>query len=209
MIPSFQIEHSAGNVFQGFQEGSLNFAPTYKYDLFSDDYDTSEKLRVPAWTDRVLWRRRQLHRQPPPGWSPGTCQWYGRAELKQSDHRPILCVLDVEVLRVDESKREGFFEEAMSAVGPPDGSVLLQVRPVCQLGLAHCHDGDLYFSSRMRCPLTSMASSTTTSCSPSWTGWSRLARSASPNTSTKSSGSHLWTTLRHSKLKRSDLSRYE
>ena len=47
-------------VFRGFVEGKLNFAPTYKYDLFSDDYDTSEKLRVPAWTDRVLWRRRKI-----------------------------------------------------------------------------------------------------------------------------------------------------
>ena len=30
-----------------------------RYDLFSDDYDTSEKARVPAWTDRVLWKRRK------------------------------------------------------------------------------------------------------------------------------------------------------
>lgn len=43
--------------FQGFNEGKLNFAPTYKYDLFCDDYDTSDKCRTPAWTDRVLWRR--------------------------------------------------------------------------------------------------------------------------------------------------------
>jgi len=42
--------------FQGFEEGNIEFAPTYKYDPFSDDYDTSEKCRSPAWTDRVLWK---------------------------------------------------------------------------------------------------------------------------------------------------------
>ena len=46
-------------MFSGFQEGPVDFGPTYKYDLFSDDYDTSEKQRIPAWTDRVLWRRRK------------------------------------------------------------------------------------------------------------------------------------------------------
>lgn len=46
-------------VFKGFTEGNLDFAPTYKYDLFSEDYDTSEKCRTPAWTDRILWKRRK------------------------------------------------------------------------------------------------------------------------------------------------------
>ena len=40
-----QIEQEAGNVFKGFTEGPITFMPTYKYDLFSDDYDTSEKAR--------------------------------------------------------------------------------------------------------------------------------------------------------------------
>jgi phosphatidylinositol-bisphosphatase len=55
----FQVQQEQGNVFKNFFEGDINFAPTYKYDLFSDDYDTSEKCRAPAWTDRVLWKRRK------------------------------------------------------------------------------------------------------------------------------------------------------
>ena len=45
-------------MFQRYSEGLLDFAPTFKYDMFSDDYDTSEKARVPAWCDRILWKRK-------------------------------------------------------------------------------------------------------------------------------------------------------
>ena len=37
-------------------EGPLHFRPTYKFDKNSDDYDTSAKHRVPAWTDRILYK---------------------------------------------------------------------------------------------------------------------------------------------------------
>ena len=131
-----KIEQGAGNTFNGFQEGEVNFAPTYKYDLFSDDYDTSEKLRVPAWTDRVLWRKRKLRNQNDDV-SQGSCHWYGRAELKQSDHRPIMAIIDVEALSVNTLKREKVFEEAMKTVGPPDGSILATFRDPEVISSAH------------------------------------------------------------------------
>jgi hypothetical protein len=38
-----------------FNEGSLTFDPTYKYNYNSTLYDTSSKSRVPAWCDRILY----------------------------------------------------------------------------------------------------------------------------------------------------------
>lgn len=48
------IERAAGRVFQGFHEGNLTFAPTYKYIPGQDIYDQrpEKKMRCPAWCDR-------------------------------------------------------------------------------------------------------------------------------------------------------------
>ncbi|KAJ1308885.1 hypothetical protein OPQ81_004572 [Rhizoctonia solani] len=80
--------------FMGYEEGPILFRPTYRYDLSSDEYDTSEKQRIPAWTDRVLYRGTGLD-----------LAVYNRAELKQSDHRPIYAIFHATVRVIDIAKK--------------------------------------------------------------------------------------------------------
>ncbi|CAN7082908.1 unnamed protein product, partial [Brassica oleracea var. botrytis] len=49
-------EAERGEIFKGYNEGTLGFKPTYKYNVGSSNYDTSHKVRVPAWTDRILYK---------------------------------------------------------------------------------------------------------------------------------------------------------
>lgn len=123
-----KVQQEQGNVFKNFLEGPITFAPTYKYDLFSDDYDTSEKCRQPAWTDRVLWKRRKQipDIDSPTDWYPGKLIYYGRAELNQSDHRPVIAIIDIEVYRVEPQKREHVFKEVIEDLGPLDGTIIVK-----------------------------------------------------------------------------------
>ncbi|XP_016883988.1 synaptojanin-1 isoform X7 [Homo sapiens] len=139
-------QKNAGQVFRGFLEGKVTFAPTYKYDLFSDDYDTSEKCRTPAWTDRVLWRRRkwpfdrsaedldllnasfQDESKILYTWTPGTLLHYGRAELKTSDHRPVVALIDIDIFEVEAEERQNIYKEVIAVQGPPDGTVLVSIK---------------------------------------------------------------------------------
>jgi len=46
----------ANHVFCGYQEGLIDFKPTFKFDTNSGRYDTSAKQRVPAWCDRIIYK---------------------------------------------------------------------------------------------------------------------------------------------------------
>ncbi|KAK4689930.1 synaptojanin, partial [Tremellales sp. Uapishka_1] len=84
-----------GEVFIGYDEGPIAFRPTYKYDNGTDEYDTSEKARIPAWTDRILFKGSSLRLKE-----------YNRAELVTSDHRPVYAVFDATIREVDHAKKE-------------------------------------------------------------------------------------------------------
>ena len=103
---------------RAFQESPITFAPTYKYNLHSDDYDSSEKRRSPAWCDRVLYR----------GLGKVRMEEYRRWEVRVSDHRPVSGRLRLRVKRVDEGRRE----EVWRVVGEEFEEVRLRVRKAVQ-----------------------------------------------------------------------------
>ncbi|KAM4695364.1 synaptojanin-2 [Discoglossus pictus] len=140
-----QLQKSHGKIFKDFYEGTIHFGPTYKYDIGSEAYDTSEKCRTPAWTDRVLWWRKKLPFDISAGdnnlldydvdfstkmkhtWTPGALLYYGRAELPSSDHRPVLAIFEVEVQEVDVTSREKVFQEITTSQGPLDATVEVEI----------------------------------------------------------------------------------
>jgi endonuclease/exonuclease/phosphatase family metal-dependent hydrolase len=83
---------------RAFEELPIEFAPTYKYDVGTDNYDTSEKRRSPAWCDRLLYRC---------GGGRGRIEQldYSRHEVRVSDHRPVSAKFRFEVKRISPKKR--------------------------------------------------------------------------------------------------------
>ena len=86
-VPGFRLAQ--------FVELPITFAPTYKYDVGTNDYDSSEKKRAPAWCDRLLYR------------GPGRVMQleYRRHEVRTSDHRPVSGIFKLRVKTVSARKR--------------------------------------------------------------------------------------------------------
>lgn len=69
----------------------------------SNDWDTSEKARVPAWCDRVLWRNCNG--------SMMSCTSYRRWDATMSDHRPVSATFVMRIKSVVLEQRNRIVDE--------------------------------------------------------------------------------------------------
>ena len=76
--------------FCGFTEGRITFEPTYKYDVNTDNYETSDKCRIPSYCDRILYRSRHK--------GAIACSYYDLIkDIKLSDHRAVFGLYEVTI----------------------------------------------------------------------------------------------------------------
>lgn len=111
---------SLAHAFEDFEEGEIDFQPTYKYDKGTDTFDSSEKERKPAYTDRVLWwtpktKEEQGNRSADSPKVHVACSSYSSAmAMRMSDHKPVMAAFEITISTVDTEKRRKLVEEITS-----------------------------------------------------------------------------------------------
>ncbi|KAL3268546.1 hypothetical protein HHI36_007653 [Cryptolaemus montrouzieri] len=106
-----------GNVLLDYNEADITFPPTYKYDLNSDTFDTSEKARPPAWTDRILFRGKGIYQ----------LAYRSHMELRISDHKPVSAIFKSEISVINQAKYRKVHEELLKRMDKLENEFLPQV----------------------------------------------------------------------------------
>lgn len=122
----------AKNVFPGWQEGVIDFAPTYKYVIGTNEYDNSDgtKRRIPAWCDRILWRGTNIKQLR-----------YGRYELLTSDHRPVFALFQVEAKSIVQAQRQLVYQDIVKQLDKLENDI----QPDAVISAKECDFGQVRF----------------------------------------------------------------
>ena len=76
------IQRNAGNAFYGFNEATITFQPTYRYNRGDRTY-SDEKMRTPSWCDRILFKTKTNST------SLSQLTYSSVDDLTTSDHSPV------------------------------------------------------------------------------------------------------------------------
>lgn len=105
------------NVFSGYMEGRITFMPTYKYDPGTDNWDSSEKTRAPAWCDRIFWKGEIIKQ---------LC-YRSHPKLNISDHKPVSAIFESQIRVVNHSKYRKVHEEVIKKLDKLENEFLPHV----------------------------------------------------------------------------------
>lgn len=86
---------SSGQAFANFSEAKIAFLPTFKFDKGSSEYDTSYKQRIPAWTDRIVFKSNSIR----------VIEYDSVPTAMHSDHRPVFGTYELGWGRSDIQKK--------------------------------------------------------------------------------------------------------
>lgn len=136
-------------VLQKFEEGRLDFQPTYKFDLNSNNYDTSAKKRKPAWCDRILWRIKPKS---------------SRDDEKMQKKNPVEEQEDEHPLKITQEYYTNKMEYSISDHKPVVGMFRLELKKIYEMPLVQlcaegewCADFDAMITYSLLQPFTSSA----------------------------------------------------
>ena len=83
----FLVTKKTNPNFSSLEEGPLSFNPTYKFNINTNEYDTSKKYRVPAWCDRILWKSHENLK----------LKCYNSVDYTYSDHKPVYAIFNIKI----------------------------------------------------------------------------------------------------------------
>lgn len=89
------IEKQQNRAFFGFQEAVITFQPTFKYDVGTNQFDSSEKKRAPSFTDRILNLQNPL-KSDDSNWAVNI-SYDSCMDISASDHKPLSSVYSAKV----------------------------------------------------------------------------------------------------------------
>ena len=87
-----------------YMEAEITFSPSYSFDSGTDNYDSSEKQRVPSWCDRVMWRGEDRVKS-----NYYKCLY----EFKSSDHKPVILGAALEINEIVPENYEACYVESL------------------------------------------------------------------------------------------------
>lgn len=114
-----QLQMAHQKVFHGYKEGEVKFRPTYKYDMGTDMWDSSEKARVPSWCDRILWKCKD-------GEKVEQLMYTSVKDLRLSDHKPVMALFNVGIRVVDKPKKKKVYETVLKEIDKEENSFIPQ-----------------------------------------------------------------------------------